>query len=590
MKTRKRFNLLLSTLLLIALLMPQSTTLSATQAPARGIIPFTKHVIADNFNYAQSVYATDLDGDGDVDVLGAAIYAGDIAWWENDGAENFTEHIIAADFTDAYSVYATDVDGDGDVDVLGAAGAVDDITWWENDGAESFTQHTIDGSFDGARSVYATDVDGDGDIDVLGAAWLADDIAWWENDGDENFTKHTIDTFFDGANAVYAIDVDGDGDMDVLGAAGWHDDITWWENDGDQNFTEHTIAADFNGACSVYAIDLDGDGDVDVLGTATYDSDITWWENDGSQNFIEHTIDDSFGGAQSVYAVDVDNDADVDVLGAAGAVDDITWWENDGAENFIKRTIDGDFDGASSVYATDVDGDGDVDVLGAANYADDIAWWDQGAPLEVVFLPMVFKNIGPPSSPPLLYEISNPDGHYSFTVSWSAVSGATSYTLEEDDNNAFPSPEVAYTGSYTSTSVYVGDVGTYYYRVKASNRFGSTDWSNIRSVVVTVEPTGPELGHYTGSPSVSFDVTAALQVCNYSIRVPFSSGYCRIRPGSCADITDNAFTFSRAEIGAIYTITGTFDSSVHALGRYRVSMCGDTIVIPASTGSWQASK
>ena len=29
-------------------------------------------------------------------------------------------------------VYATDVDNDGDVDVLGAASGADDIAWWEN--------------------------------------------------------------------------------------------------------------------------------------------------------------------------------------------------------------------------------------------------------------------------------------------------------------------------------------------------------------------------------------------------------------------------------------------------------------------------
>ncbi len=95
--------------------------------------------------------------------------------------ESFTEHTIKGDFGGANSVYATDVDGDGDVDVLGAALDADDITWWENDGSESFTEHTIKGDFNGATSVYATDVDGDGDVDVLGAAYIANEITWWEN-------------------------------------------------------------------------------------------------------------------------------------------------------------------------------------------------------------------------------------------------------------------------------------------------------------------------------------------------------------------------------------------------------------------------
>ncbi|NLP04707.1 hypothetical protein GX411_01985, partial [Candidatus Fermentibacteria bacterium] len=31
----------------------------------------------------------------------------------------------------AWSVYSSDVDGDGDMDVLGAAYNADDITWWD---------------------------------------------------------------------------------------------------------------------------------------------------------------------------------------------------------------------------------------------------------------------------------------------------------------------------------------------------------------------------------------------------------------------------------------------------------------------------
>ncbi len=57
--------------------------------------------------------------------------------------KTWVEHTIAGSFMGAYSVYATDVDDDGDIDVLGAARNDDDITWWENDGSESFTERTI---------------------------------------------------------------------------------------------------------------------------------------------------------------------------------------------------------------------------------------------------------------------------------------------------------------------------------------------------------------------------------------------------------------------------------------------------------------
>ena len=80
---------------------------------------------------------------------------------------SFTAHTITSSADGAHSVYAVDIDGDGDIDVLSASVNDDKIAWYENDGSESFTAHTITTSADGAHSVYAIDVDSDGDIDVL---------------------------------------------------------------------------------------------------------------------------------------------------------------------------------------------------------------------------------------------------------------------------------------------------------------------------------------------------------------------------------------------------------------------------------------
>ena len=63
-----------------------------------------------------------------------------IEWFENDGSQGFTNHVIDSEFNDAISVYATDVDSDGDIDILAAG---NNITWFENDGNQNFTEHTI---------------------------------------------------------------------------------------------------------------------------------------------------------------------------------------------------------------------------------------------------------------------------------------------------------------------------------------------------------------------------------------------------------------------------------------------------------------
>jgi len=92
-------------------------------------IQFTPHTITSSS--AKSVFAVDMDGDGDMDVLSASLFDNKIAWYENDGNQNFTAHTITTDANGASSVYAADVDGDGDMDVLSASVGDDKIAWYE---------------------------------------------------------------------------------------------------------------------------------------------------------------------------------------------------------------------------------------------------------------------------------------------------------------------------------------------------------------------------------------------------------------------------------------------------------------------------
>eukprot|EP00854_Cymbomonas_tetramitiformis_P025414 gene25414-biopygen26293 len=79
-------------------------------------------VISTLANGAEGVYATDLDGDGDMDVLSASNFDDKIAWYANDGSGGFGSQLVITTLAKyARSVYAADVDGDGDMDVLSAS-------------------------------------------------------------------------------------------------------------------------------------------------------------------------------------------------------------------------------------------------------------------------------------------------------------------------------------------------------------------------------------------------------------------------------------------------------------------------------------
>jgi plastocyanin len=419
-----------------------------------------QQIISTTADGAYSVYAIDLDGDGDNDVLSASSQDDKIAWYINDGNGNFSsEQIISTNANFAISVYAIDLDGDGDNDVLSASYNGDKIAWYINDGSGNFSsEQIISTNANGASSVYAIDLDGDGDNDVLSASAYDDKIAWYINDGNGNFsTEQIISTNANFANAVYAIDIDGDGDNDVLSASTNDNKIAWYINDGTGNFSaEQIISTNANGAWSVYAIDLDGDGDNDVLSASFSDDKIAWYINDGNGSFSsEQIISTNANGARSVYAIDLDGDGDNDVLSASWNNDKIAWYINDGNGNFnIEQIISNNANGAWSVYATDINGDGNNDVLSASYNDDKIAWYENISLSQTEPIPPIANFTTTPAATPAA---PNPDTLY-------ICSGQTVYTNNLSSNaNAYlwnfgdgstPNTQTNPTHTYTQAGTY----------------------------------------------------------------------------------------------------------------------------------------
>lgn len=124
-----------------------------------------------------------------------------------------------------------------------------------------------------------------------------------------------------------------------------------------------------------------------------------------------------------------------------------------------------------------------------------------------LFLPSILTPAVPPTTVPVLNPIDNSDGHYAYTVSWNQVNRATGYTLEESQDIDFANANVVFTGPVTSTTVSVSEVGTYYYRVRAENAYGISDWSNVVSTEVTQLPVEPLAGYWSGN-DVSLEVSS----------------------------------------------------------------------------------
>ncbi len=270
---------------------------------------WTLHTVTSDYLGVTDSRAVDLDGDGDMDVLAASKNAGtdSVSWWENDGTPcdpdcDWPEHSVVDEFNDTNSIVAADMDGDGDLDLLGNGRVAAVVAWWENDGSPcdpdcDWPRHVVETFFQLPQMLRAVDMDGDGDNDVLGASFGTDDeVTWWENDGssctpDCAWPRRRVDRDFYGAAALATADVDRDGDADIVGVANNADasinDIAWWENDRSAcgflcSWPKHTFDVTYPQAIDLSVADMDGDGDVDVL-TSERDGDVAWWENRGGQ-------------------------------------------------------------------------------------------------------------------------------------------------------------------------------------------------------------------------------------------------------------------------------------------------------------------
>jgi uncharacterized protein YuzB (UPF0349 family) len=181
----------------------------------------------------RSVAIVDLDGDGWLDILltrtGSAPN-----YWHNDGADQpgrrtFTQHPLPAVGKPLYAANWGDLDGDGDLDMVGAtydAGLLDDfgvdflmsgnagVYYYENEGGEFSETRLSSGAQ--ALTIILLDLNQDGQLDVMvGNDFAVFDQAWvrangeWEEWPSLETTTHSTMSFD-------LCDVDNDGAFELF--------------------------------------------------------------------------------------------------------------------------------------------------------------------------------------------------------------------------------------------------------------------------------------------------------------------------------------------------------------------------------------
>ena len=186
-----------------------------------------------------------------------------------------------------------------------------------------------------------------------------------------------------------------------------------------------------------------------------------------------------------------------------------------------------------------------------------------------------------PSPPSLISPSKNSSPDQPVLFSWESVNEATSYRIQVSTNSQFSSLLINTTVSRTTyQSSQSFSPGTYYWRVKAINDCGESDWSNTWSFTIECEkPPSPELlsprNNATATPPVTFswEASEGATLYRFEISVESSMGSLIFNTsvsGTYFEIDDETYPFQedtyywrvipenscgRGEPSAIYSFT-----------------------------------
>ena len=191
----------------------------------------------------EGIAVGDIDGDGNLDLVGTRGDRGEVEWYANPGGlqSDWSAHPIATleNMSWLDRVGVSDLNCDGRLDVVvteengKARGAQ---TYWLEQPADprqsNWPAHLV-ASQGSTNSLDIADFDHDGDMDIVTGEHQGDlKVVVWENTDCGSFEAHLIDSGKESHLGTKAVDLDDDGDIDLVSIA-WDEPerIYVWRND-----------------------------------------------------------------------------------------------------------------------------------------------------------------------------------------------------------------------------------------------------------------------------------------------------------------------------------------------------------------------
>jgi len=359
----------------------------STLDPVNG--PWTEHIIANQADYVHSLEAADMDLDGDLDVVTAEMHQSTdpdevIVHLNEGGGLGWRPQVVA--LTGSHNLIATDMDADGDVDLVGANHALPPLEMWRNElnpGArlslEQWQRVVVTANMPWqAIFIEPVLIDDDDLPDIVTGGW------WFRNPGSATAVWERFDLGLPLRNMAAVHDFDGDGDQDVIGTEGVgfasNSDFVWAQNDGLGGFTVieniPSASGSFLQGTTVARLQAGGPQEVVLSWQNGFDTQmLTVPESPATEPWSWRVAANASLGEGLDYG-DIDRDGDLDILQGT------QWLRNEGGDvwtaiELFPPTPPGEPD---RVYLVDLNRDGRLDAL--VGYGHDrpygsVAWFEQ---------------------------------------------------------------------------------------------------------------------------------------------------------------------------------------------------------------------